>query len=144
MGLRQLIYVSTLADHAQSELPRILESAIRNNQAKDLTGMLLYADGNVMQVLEGEKEPLYEIFQRIEQDPRHHGIFVLLDTEIESRHFETWSMGYRALTATELKQYPQAEPFFKFQQTEIERRALPGIALSILKNFADDSTVIRL
>lgn len=138
MSLRQLIYVSTLADHAQTELPRILESAVRNNQSKGLTGMLLYAEGNIMQVLEGEKDTLHEIFQRIERDSRHHGIFILIDTEIDSRDFDSWSMGYHALTASELKEYPMAEQFFRFKESEIERRALPGTALTVLKTFAEN------
>lgn len=73
--------------------------------------MLLYADGNVMQVLEGEKDALYVLFKHIERDPRHHGIFILADDAIDSRNFETWSMGYRALSQSELKAFPVAEQF---------------------------------
>lgn len=144
MSLRQLIYVSTLVDDARGELPAILETAVRNNKFNGLTGMLLYADGNVMQVLEGEENALYEIYQRIERDSRHHGIFILVDTEIDSRQFENWSMGYRALSAAEIKDFPIAEQFFKFKETEIERRVHPGEALTLLKTFADDSVVVRL
>ncbi len=144
MSLHQLIYVSTLTEGAQSELPAILETAVSNNKSKGLTGMLLYADGNVMQVLEGEKDALYALFKHIERDPRHHGIFILADTEIDSRDFETWSMGYRALSQAELKEFPVAEQFFKFKTSEVEQRALPGAALTVLKTFTDDSVVVRL
>lgn len=144
MRLHQLIYVSTLVDSAKSDLPGILESAVRNNRAKGLTGMMLYADGNVMQVLEGEKDALYEIFQRIRHDSRHYGIFVSEDMEIDSRQFNTWSMGYRALNTAELKAFPMAEQVFQNKNMEIEWRVLPGIALQVLKTFADDSVVMRM
>lgn len=144
MGLRQIIYMSTLAEGAQSELPSILASAVKNNASCGLTGMLLYSDGNILQVLEGEEADLVAMYQRIERDPRHFGIFVLTDVDISSRQFAAWSMGYRALSAAELAAFPASEQFFKSKLPEIEQRVLPSAALQVLKTFADDSVVLRM
>jgi hypothetical protein len=144
MGLRQLIYMSTLTEGFQNELPSILASAVKNNASCGLTGMLLYADGNILQVLEGEEADLAAMYQRIERDPRHFGIFVLTDEKTSSRQFAAWSMGYRVLSAAELAAFPISEQLFKSNLSEIEQRVLPSAALTVLKTFADESVVLRM
>ena len=139
MSLHQLIYVSTLTAAARAELPGILDKSVANNQAQGLTGMLLYADGNVIQVLEGEKAALDAAFQRIERDPRHYGIIVLLNKAIDARQFDAWSMGYRSVSAAELQAFPLAEQVFKSKDAEIERRVQPGAALHVLKTFMENT-----
>ena len=65
--------------------------------------LLLYADGNVMQVLEGEKAVVLELFQTIKLDKRHSGIFVLVEQEIAARQFASWSMGFKRKRAMNLR-----------------------------------------
>ena len=53
MKLVQLIYVSAAsAEYGPAELDNILDASVRNNPRAGLTGMLLYAAGSFMQVLE--------------------------------------------------------------------------------------------
>ncbi|HNJ76842.1 MAG TPA: BLUF domain-containing protein [Azospira sp.] len=56
MSLIHLIYVSTAQGELDDvDLDRIMDSSVRRNTAARITGMLLYAGGNFMQVLEGEE-----------------------------------------------------------------------------------------
>ena len=80
----------------------ILEQSRRNNAQFGITGVLLYVRGSIIQVLEGEKEPLEALYKRIEQDQRHKNISRVLNRPITERLFSQWSMGYETLTSRQL------------------------------------------
>jgi hypothetical protein len=94
----ELIYASTAHDKlSECELRDLLDVSRRNNAAAGITGMLLYRDGNFLQILEGGREAVHALLDRIKADRRHFGVMVVLETEIERRSFDGWSMGFRAL-----------------------------------------------
>jgi len=75
----------------------MLKEANERNAKSGVTGMLLYKDGQFMQVLEGPEEAVKATFRRIELDSRHHGIMVLVKGPAEDRRFPNWSMAFRDL-----------------------------------------------
>ncbi len=93
MALFQLIYMSTLATDEPDILHGILDSSVRNNPRKNITGMMLYSEGSVLQVLEGEKDDVLELFRVIERDVRHSGIYLLIESEISTRNFPPGAWG---------------------------------------------------
>lgn len=93
--LVQLVYVSTATTpFTPAELHELLRRARVNNARVGVTGMLLYHDGNFIQALEGPRDAVAAIQERIAHDPRHHGILVLYNARIETRSFANWSMGF--------------------------------------------------
>lgn len=93
-----LVYASAAAPNFdKSELGRILASSRRNNNAADLTGMLLFAEGSFMQALEGPAPAVRETFERISRDPRHRSVQILYEGKTDARQFPDWRMGYRLL-----------------------------------------------
>ena len=90
--LNQLLYISTSLDLESSEVNSILESCQRNNQERNVTGMLLYNGRNFLQLLEGAPADLKWIMNRITSDPRHSGISILEDISIEERACPDWLM----------------------------------------------------
>ncbi len=139
MALFQLLYMSSLVSADPDLLPSILDISVRNNKRQSITGMMVYADGNVLQVLEGEKDAVLQTFRAIEMDNRHSGIFVLIEAEIASRQFASWSMGFRQLNKADLEKFPAAAHVFKASKGEFDVRARSGDALTILKSFAEGS-----
>ena len=139
MNLIQLIYMSTLRNNDESVLPAILESAVRYNTRDNITGMLLCADGCLMQVLEGEPASVRATFERIEADPRHHDLTLLTDESVAARSFEGWRMGLRQLSSADLNAFPQYAYAFRCSPEELKRRVSPGTALEILKSFGSTS-----
>jgi hypothetical protein len=135
----QIVYMSSLVADSPELLPAILEVAVRNNKRNSITGMMLYADGNVMQVLEGERDVVLKTFKAIESDPRHSGIFVLIEQDVAARQFASWSMGFKQLSEADLKSIPTAAHIFRARQEEISLRGRAGDALVILKSFAEGS-----
>ena len=128
-----LIYMSTAIKlFADDELKGILAKSVANNTRNNITGMLLYSQGYFVQVLEGEKKAVEKTFAKILDDPRHKGIIELTQGDIEARNFPDWTMGFRAISPSELVQFdsfigaPNADSF----------RYGTHPALTIFKTFA--------
>jgi hypothetical protein len=137
MSLIQLIYVSTASEElGAADLDRILDVSARNNSEKGITGLLLYAGGSFMQVLEGDETAVDTIFRQILQDPRHRDITVLDRAPIAERSFARWSMGFRRLGDAEATTHPAYSPFFQHGFDAAGIGARPGLALEMLKAFA--------
>jgi hypothetical protein len=137
MALIQLIYVSTARqEYDSTELDKLLESCRRHNAEQDITGMLLYASGSFLQVLEGEAGAVDETYGRIQQDPRHTSLYLLERAPLETRSFSDWHMGFRRLGRADTEAQPGYAPFFARGFDAASIGARPGLALDILTNFA--------
>ena len=79
-----------------------MESASKKNEPNGLTGMLIYCEGNFVQVLEGEPEVVEAIYARILNDLRHKEIIEVSHQSIDQRSLGHWSMGFRAIDLAEL------------------------------------------
>ncbi|MBI1212000.1 MAG: hypothetical protein GC190_11090 [Alphaproteobacteria bacterium] len=123
--MRHLLYVSSSVGHvSDDEIAQILHRARRNNARNGITGMLLYCDGNFLQLLEGEDEAVETTFRRIKRDPHHRDIHVMLDDKNVSQHaFADWSMGFEKLQKAS---NPEKEAAFEISRMAIERHLEPG------------------
>ena len=77
-----------------SEVHQILAAAQRSNATKCVTGALIFNSGGFAQVLEGEREQVSAIFEKIQRDPRHSDVLVLDYSRVEKRGFPNWSMAF--------------------------------------------------
>ncbi len=93
--LKQLFYVSRVR-HVLSEsgVRAILDTSRRNNRRADITGCLLFSGRHFAQILEGEEAAVTEVKERVRADPRHTGMTVAFEREIDMRRYQEWSMGY--------------------------------------------------
>jgi hypothetical protein len=94
-----LIHVSsaTRALMTRDGLADLLRASRARNAAAGITGVLLYAGGNVMQALEGGRDAVEALYARIERDPRHLDPTRLLGLEVAERQFPGWSMALHDL-----------------------------------------------
>jgi hypothetical protein len=131
-----LVYVSS-AVHSFSppELVDLLKTSHDNNAALSVTGMLLYKDGNFMQVLEGDEKIVRPLYARIERDPRHRGLLVLIEGPIHARQFGEWSMGFRDLKAADATSIPGYSEFLNTPLTGAEFSADPTRCQRLLTTF---------
>ena len=124
-SLYSLIYVSAAINEIDSPtIAQILESARRHNELFEVTGLLLYKEGNFMQVLEGSPAAVHVTMERIIRDSRHHNITVLLKQAIPERHFGLWSMAFPdadQLSEESLRQYSSLDARKSHPQVERER-----------------------
>lgn len=133
-----LVYLSS-ATHlfSKQELLDLLQKARSNNHQLNVSGMLLYKDGNFIQVLEGEAAQVRPLFETINRDPRHSGVIVLLDEEISERQFPDWSMGFRDLSDKAVQSLPGFSQFMN-QADNLQRlKEDPTGCLDLLNFFRE-------
>jgi Sensors of blue-light using FAD len=94
--LVRLMYASRAAAGVdQEELHAILRRSRAANAREGVTGALcLCTTGRLfIQVLEGGREAVSRLYNRIVADPRHVEVTLLLYEEIAERRFAGWAMG---------------------------------------------------
>jgi hypothetical protein len=96
MELQQLIWVSAaVCPFSRDDLQRLLERGRTRNQARGITGILLYHKESFLQLMEGPSAEVEYVFEnRIQKDPRHTDVTVLLSRTVAERSFPDWSMGF--------------------------------------------------
>ena len=104
-GVYYLIYVSRAREPmSEADLKALLATARQNNRELGVTGFLIYQDGYFMQMLEGQRERVEPLMERIARDPRHEEPSVIIRGQARQRLFTDWSMGFwnmEAALATE-------------------------------------------
>jgi hypothetical protein len=132
----QLIYVSSAAYlFSTCELLELLKTCRANNGPKDITGLLLYKEGNFMQVLEGRQETVQLLHAKIARDPRHRGMLTLWQGPIATRQFSGWSMGFRDLASPEIQALPGFNNFLEVPLTGAEFASSPSRVQTLLRVF---------
>jgi hypothetical protein len=95
MYLVRLLYVSKVANNfGPADLEAILNSARLHNAQKGISGMLAFNGDYFLQVLEGGRAAVNQLYQRIAADPRHESILLLQLSDISERFFPHWAMVY--------------------------------------------------
>lgn len=136
-----LVYTSHATKmFSEDELIDLLKESRSFNRQHNITGMLLYIQGKFIQVLEGAKADVADIFGRIAKDPRHHRVTVIAEGDYAHRIFKNWTMGFRRLTAHEaadLGGFRNIDEFFAEQHIGDKSNLL----LIFLKLFYDKNMV---
>jgi hypothetical protein len=92
--LVRLLYASRATSDLSPELvDAILAVSRAHNPEHGITGILCYSGDIFMQVLEGGRDAVCELFNRITRDPRHRHVRLLHYEEISERRFAAWTMG---------------------------------------------------
>lgn len=92
--LVRLLYASRPTSPLTASLiDTILAQSQDGNQTKGITGILCFSDDLFLQVLEGGRDEVCELFNAIVRDSRHAHVRILAYDEIPERRFGGWSMG---------------------------------------------------
>jgi hypothetical protein len=117
----------------------ILAQSREHNPDAGITGVLCVCCGDVfMQVLEGGREEVNQLYCRLVQDARHTDVTILDYAEISERRFSGWRMGRvdmdRLNTGVVLKysEKPRFDPF------KISGR----VALALLEDLISTASIM--
>jgi hypothetical protein len=92
--LVRLLYASRAASPlTPAVLDSILEASRANNPAAGITGVLCFSDDLFIQVLEGGRDAVCDLYNTIVRDSRHAHVCILSYEEIRERRFGGWTMG---------------------------------------------------
>ncbi|PNW29124.1 BLUF domain-containing protein [Formosa algae] len=93
----QLNYHSkSVSELELNQLEHILETANVVNANKDVSGCLVYYNSSFVQILEGNKKDVLDVFEKIKTDNRHHSITLLWENYVDKRYFNKWSMAFHS------------------------------------------------
>jgi len=93
--LVQLLYASRAASEVTSETTEsILQQSRTRNPELGITGVLCQGGDVFMQVLEGGRTAVNDLYNRIVRDARHEQVMLLHYREVAERSFSSWTMGH--------------------------------------------------
>ncbi len=131
-----LVYISSATQpFSVDDLSTLLAVSRKNNAELGITGMLLYKDGNFMQVLEGDERTVRALYEKIGVDPRHSGEITLLQGFVDERQFPDWSMGFRDLNSPEIRATQSYSEFLNTPLTGQEFSGDPSRSQKLLRTF---------
>lgn len=133
--LYELIYLSQSepAQLDQRHLEDILRASRRSNADRGITGVLLYENGQFLQLLEGERDTVRQLYYgHIVGDRRHRNPRVVLEHEIAERAFSDWSMGFVRLGDLEPDEDLDLEGFLDGGVAALEMRGAQSYGRRLL------------
>jgi len=101
--LYQTIYCSRAAAGVdEAAVDHIIAAAQRKNPARGITGLLVCGSGVFFQWIEGPRDNVTQLMDRIRADPRHDHVVTLSETEeVRERLFPEWDM--ELVSASEIR-----------------------------------------
>lgn len=102
--LYKLVYQSTANPNlTPKDISNILNTARDFNKKNNITGCLIFYNQKFLQILEGDKTTVEELYSRIKLDERHTEVKLLVDLFKRERIFNNWSMAFVDLDSEELR-----------------------------------------
>jgi len=133
--LIQLTYASrTTRILGPSDVKDILQASQRNNAAVGVTGALCLANGIFLQQLEGDRNVVNQVYNRILLDNRHKDTAILDFSEISSRHFGNWNMGLISTVAENRQVFLKYSGSNNFDPYSMSPASLRGFFDEIVKD----------
>jgi len=132
----RVVYASSAVKPlSEQELEAHLNKYRLRNGKRGITGMLLYKDGNFMQCLEGPKKVVSALLAKIQFDPRHRNVIVLLSEENVRREFSEWTMGFKKVDHHTAREIPGYSDFLTLPLTSDQFQLNPSRSLQLLLCF---------
>lgn len=78
----------------EEEVQDLLTVSRRENEIRNITGMLLCLPETYIQLIEGRENEIRKLYLNLLNDRRHHKVITLKEGIIEKRFFPAWSMAY--------------------------------------------------
>jgi hypothetical protein len=130
--LKTICYISDSRESESIEnVKRIYDKAKQNNSKRNITGILIYQNGNYLQVLEGDEKYVDLTFSKIKFDPRHKNIIKVINNSIEQRIFEDYNFGFSVVKSSE--EFKQLNEYLEWLREADNRIANKVIAM--VENF---------
>jgi len=92
--LYRLLYVSDKSSDVPCDIEKITETSRAFNSQNNITGSLWFDGVHFLQLLEGSKDALNEVFQRILMSRYHENVDVICFQKTKGRIYGDWALSY--------------------------------------------------
>jgi hypothetical protein len=127
-----ICYVSNADKNlSTTEINELLSFCEENNSKNNIKGILLYSEGNFFQVIEGEKEKVVSLWNRIQKDQRHYGIISVINRTIPQGSYDS----YKASIIPEGEKYNPGLPPEYMEPLKGMSPEVQGVMKRMMRNF---------
>lgn len=98
----------------------------------------MFDEGNFMQYLEGPRTSIDGLYERIQRDPLHTGIFEMIRESIDHRMFAEWNMGFKAFNTPSM-QHLESSPIDMKNRIYLPQHHVHFTAALLLRGFWERS-----
>jgi len=92
--MKAICYISNFSDGlTKDQINKLINFVSIKNNKNGISGLLIIKNKYFFQVLEGKKEKVDSLYEKIKTDHRHKSVITLLDTPIEDRIFKDFNGG---------------------------------------------------
>lgn len=139
MRLYSITYLSKFViedvEVGERAISSIVESARANNRKLNVTGALILSGNYFGQIIEGDKDVLETLYQKIIADVRHSNVTLLASDFILERRFENWSMAFAKVQQHFSKEFIESISL----DSRLEKTTANKNALEILDRIVSDN-----
>ena len=111
-NIYQIVYVSkAIGVEDGPYLEQIGNTSQRNNAARNISGFLLFTGTHYIQLLEGDKLEVENLFQTIRADERHSQVSMIFADLVDERLCPEWAMKVEDMTKGDTSRFSSIERF---------------------------------
>ena len=138
MALHNLFYCSLASKNILSgDILNILKYSRQNNVKIGITGILLYWEktNQFLQVLEGEKNIVFNLYDKISKDARHSLSKIIYQEDIKERGFKDWSMAFKNIDEIDTSSLDGFSNFSTLDFTTERTNIKASVAINLIQSF---------
>jgi len=96
--LKTLCYVSNSnMNFTNKDLDQLFNITKKNNLKLNITGVLIFNNGNFLQIMEGDEKKISNLYLKISLDKKHSNLIKLIEKPITERMFEDYGTGFSVI-----------------------------------------------
>ena len=96
-----IAYISRANENLDNdEIKELLDYAATKNNVVGVKGMILFKDGNFLQVLEGEENQIVNLYEKIQSDERHTDLHEVFNEKSPFALFEDYNSKFNLITSS--------------------------------------------
>jgi hypothetical protein len=130
--LSTVCYISSASKSLENlNLKHLYNTSKINNAQQHITGILIYQNGNFLQILEGENKNINKLYRLIKRDNRHTNILQIINKSILAPIFEDYQTGFSIVDNS--KKIERLKTYLKWVKSA-EMESVDKI-IGIIENF---------
>lgn len=140
MKFRRIAYTSKATiNFSKRDLLDLLHDSRAYNTLDNISGVLIHKEGYFLQIIEGEKENVKDLLDRLAKDKRHKDFKIIDNRLTNNRMFSNWAMGCADFDDPSLTLIPGIRTDLTNQEVinSIVNR-LPEVAVVLQENLTEE------
>ncbi|GAB1855506.1 hypothetical protein MHTCC0001_03400 [Flavobacteriaceae bacterium MHTCC 0001] len=106
------------------DIESLFNQTKKQNDIYNISGVLIYNDGNFFQILEGEENYVNLLYAKIKGDKRHHNIIEIINSPINEKIFDGFDYGYSVISDLsqlyKLQEYLELLQFIEYKKPRLD------------------------